>query len=81
MEECKAVYRGTDQGDFMKLTSEQITEINERYLPYMPSDDHAEIGDTERIHELGDEVLVRLIRELGLTEIAEAWDRLPKWYA
>ncbi len=38
-------------------------------------------GDTEVAHGEGDEVLVELVRRLGYTKTADAWEALDKWCA
>lgn len=38
-------------------------------------------SDFEYIHMEGDNILIELLRELGHDDIADAWEKLPKWYA
>jgi hypothetical protein len=37
--------------------------------------------DEESGHIRADDILVELLKALGYTEVAEAFDDLPKWYA
>jgi len=38
-------------------------------------------GDTESEHWQADEVLCRVLKSLGETEIVEEWLKVEKWYA
>ena len=37
--------------------------------------------DPEGAHGEADKLLIVLIRSLGYNEVADAWERVPKWYA
>jgi hypothetical protein len=37
--------------------------------------------DTEVDHYDADQLLIELLKEIGLDDIAEAYDRIAKWYA
>lgn len=38
-------------------------------------------GDTEILHSAADELVIQFIRSLGYDDIADAWQKVPKWYA
>ena len=40
-----------------------------------------EAGDIENQHIMADEIVIKLLRELGYTKTADAWEAVPKWYA
>ncbi len=37
--------------------------------------------DTESAHEVADEVLCDLLRELLFDDVVDAWQKVEKWYA
>jgi len=37
--------------------------------------------DIEMAHSDADDLLCELLRELGCSDVVEAWDEVPKWYA
>jgi ABC-type uncharacterized transport system fused permease/ATPase subunit len=37
--------------------------------------------DTEEAHALADEILVKLLRQLGYKELCDLYERVDKWYA
>lgn len=51
---------------------------DEAFAALMASHD---TGDDEADHGNGDDVLIVLVRRLGFTQTADAWDKLGKWYA
>jgi hypothetical protein len=40
-----------------------------------------ESGDTEIAHAGADEVLCRLLTELGYADVVAEWEKVDKWYA
>jgi len=38
-------------------------------------------SDVEMQHVYADDVLCKLLNNLGYAEVVEAWKRVPKWYA
>jgi hypothetical protein len=38
-------------------------------------------GDTEAAHIDADKVLLKLLRHLGHGKIADAFDKVPRWYS
>ena len=39
------------------------------------------MGDTERAHAEADEILLRVLRDLGCGLLVEEWEKVDKWYA
>lgn len=37
--------------------------------------------DTEADHSAADQVLIKLLRNLGYETVADLWEQVPKWYA
>lgn len=38
-------------------------------------------GDTEIQHQMADEVLCEMLRNLGCHHLVREWEKVPKWYA
>lgn len=38
-------------------------------------------GDAEYQHGQADVIVIQFIRSLGYDDIADAWQKVPKWYA
>ncbi len=38
-------------------------------------------GDVEHQHGEADGLVIKFIRSLGYDDIADAWQKVPKWYA
>ena len=43
--------------------------------------DLSEVDDTEENHIQADKLLVKLLKELDLTAIVDAYEKLDKWYS
>jgi hypothetical protein len=43
--------------------------------------DECSHGDWESAHGDADKIIVELLRQLGYTETADAWDKVGKWYS
>lgn len=54
-------------------------EISEKYTAQMQVLESC--GDYEWAHYKADELLIEMLKELGYTNIVEAWDKVGKWYA
>ena len=37
--------------------------------------------DTERAHTIADEILVNVLRQMGMDELCDEYERVGKWYA
>lgn len=37
--------------------------------------------DIEATHREADQILCRLLNELGFRDVVDLWDKLPKWWA
>ena len=54
-------------------------EIDPSYLERLK--DLEGSGDPEYAHGEADDILCGILKDLGLEEIVEAYDKIPKWYA
>lgn len=61
------------------MSKRQIEKINDKYLQRLR--DEIENGDLEQAHSRGDDILVEILNELGLTDIVNAYTRIDKWFA
>ena len=43
--------------------------------------DCIEANDTETAHIEADQILLRLVRDLGYYDLADQYEAIPKWYA
>ncbi len=43
--------------------------------------DLEEHDDGEQAHSQADAILCEVLKKLGLSELVEAWEKVPKWYA
>ncbi len=43
--------------------------------------DCVEAGDNETAHLEADQILLRLVRDLGYYNLADQFEAIPKWYA
>lgn len=62
----------------MKLTKEQIKEINDKYLDRMQECEECE--DTEIAHMDADELIIEILNDMGLEDIANSFEDTEKWY-
>lgn len=53
-------------------------KLKQKYIEKMES---IERKDKEIAHLRADDLLCALLKELGYSEVVEAWERIPKWYA
>lgn len=58
-----------------KTTEERDLDLAEQIA------EHCMSGDLEIDHRDADDIIVSLIRRLGYTKTADAWDAVGKWYA
>ena len=64
--ECEAVASGAE------MSQERAVELLA---------EAAGLGDDEVQHSIGDDVIIAFIRSRGFHDVADAWDKLGKWYA
>lgn len=61
------------------LTNEQVAAAYARVR--LTLEKCAANGDTEIAHIEADQALEEFVRELGFGDVADAYDRVSKWYA
>ena len=54
-------------------------DLVNKYLKLM--DEQIENGDTEGAHYEADELLCKFLKELGMSEIVEKYEKVNKWYS
>ena len=73
----------------MKENNMNVTEVMENdavekalrsLMAIMNEYDNGEM-DREDTHYFGDSAIIEFIRNIGYDNVADAWEKLPKWYS
>ena len=62
-----------------KELDKMVTRLDDKYLNKMLK--LLPMGDKESAHSQADDLLVDIIREIGLNDIADAYEEVGKWYS
>ena len=63
------------------MNEKEIAEKALRKLTAIMDDYNNGEMDKEDVHYYGDRTLIDFLNELGYDDVADAWEKLPKWYA
>ena len=86
MDELKQAHiRIVQLEDEKKLFWEKEDKLEKLEIEYLNQLDDLDIGDAEGSHFIADNLLIELIREIGMDSVADAFeqvrDRIGFWYA
>ena len=56
-------------------------DIEKEYLEKMKEINRELQGDPEMAHSEADDLLVKLLKELGFEKLVKEYEKVPKWYS